>query len=177
MVLGEPPTRPETPIPGKGWDGVMQERRGSILLRCGSGRCGVAAKLGVATAETVRKWVRRAEMDAGVRRGVISQDSAEVRKLRAEVRELRRANETSSRQRPVSSRPSLPLRHGDYCTRAAWMCSTACRSTRPSPVRSATGSSSSATGSAVAAACSVLLDTTMHLIQTPQTEFLPRRSD
>jgi transposase len=52
----------------------------------------VAAKLGVGTAETVRKWVRRAEIDAGARPGVTSQDS-EVRKLRAEVRELRRANE------------------------------------------------------------------------------------
>ena len=53
----------------------------------------VAAKLGVATAETVRKWVRQAEIDAGARPGVTSQESAEVRKLRAEVRELRRANE------------------------------------------------------------------------------------
>ena len=53
----------------------------------------VAVKLGVATAETVRKWVRQAEIDAGVRVGVSSQESAEVRKLRAEVRELRRANE------------------------------------------------------------------------------------
>ena len=53
----------------------------------------VAAKLGVATAETVRKWVRQAEIDAGARAGVSSQESAEVRKLRAEVRELRRANE------------------------------------------------------------------------------------
>jgi transposase len=53
----------------------------------------VAAKLGVGTAETVRKWVRRAEVDGGARPGVTSQESAELRKLRAEVRELRRANE------------------------------------------------------------------------------------
>lgn len=53
----------------------------------------VAGKLGIGTAETVRKWVRAAEVDAGTRPGVTSQESAELRKLRAEVRELRRANE------------------------------------------------------------------------------------
>lgn len=53
----------------------------------------VAAKLGVGTAETARKWIRRAEIDAGSRPGVTSRESAELRKLRAENRELRRANE------------------------------------------------------------------------------------
>jgi transposase len=53
----------------------------------------VAAKLGVGCAETVRKWVRQAQIDVGARAGVSSQDSPELRKLRAEVRELRRANE------------------------------------------------------------------------------------
>ncbi len=52
----------------------------------------VAAKIG-ASAETVRKWVRRAEVDAGARPGVTSEESAELRRLRAENRELRRANE------------------------------------------------------------------------------------
>jgi transposase len=53
----------------------------------------VATKLGIGSTETLRKWVRQAEVNAGERPGVSSQDSAEVRKLRAEVRELRRANE------------------------------------------------------------------------------------
>jgi transposase len=53
----------------------------------------VAAKLGVATAETVRKWVRQAQVDAGRRPGITTEESAELRRLRAEVRELRRANE------------------------------------------------------------------------------------
>jgi transposase len=53
----------------------------------------VASKLGIGTTETVRKWVRRAEVDGGVRPGVTSEESAEMRKLRTEVRELRRANE------------------------------------------------------------------------------------
>jgi transposase len=53
----------------------------------------VAAKLGIGTAETLRKWIRQADIDAGMRPGVTSEESAEVRKLRAENRELRRANE------------------------------------------------------------------------------------
>jgi transposase len=37
--------------------------------------------------------VRQAEVNSGSRPGVTSQESADLRKLRAEVRELRRANE------------------------------------------------------------------------------------
>jgi transposase len=55
--------------------------------------CAVAQKLGIGSAETLRKWYRQAEVDAGNRPGVTSEESAELRKLRAEVRELRRANE------------------------------------------------------------------------------------
>ena len=51
----------------------------------------VAANLGIGTTETVRKWVRRAEIDAGARPGVTTEESVEMRRLRAEVRELRRA--------------------------------------------------------------------------------------
>jgi transposase len=53
----------------------------------------IAAKLGIATAETLRQWVRQAEVDSGQRSGATSEESAEIRRLRAEVRELRRANE------------------------------------------------------------------------------------
>jgi transposase len=53
----------------------------------------IATKLGIGSTETLRKWVRRAEIDAGQRSGVGSLESAEVRRLRAENRELRRANE------------------------------------------------------------------------------------
>lgn len=55
--------------------------------------CSVAEKLGIGTAETLRKWVRQAEVDAGVRAGTSTVESAELRRLRAEVRELKRANE------------------------------------------------------------------------------------
>ena len=53
----------------------------------------VASKLGIGSAETLRKWIRRSEIDAGRRPGATTEESAEMRKLRAEVRELRRANE------------------------------------------------------------------------------------
>ena len=53
----------------------------------------VAQKLGVGTAETVRKWVRQAEVDAGKRPGTSTEDSAEIKRLKREVAELRRANE------------------------------------------------------------------------------------
>ena len=52
----------------------------------------VARLLGVGTAETVRKWVRQAQVDAGARPGITIEDSAELKKLRREVAELRRAN-------------------------------------------------------------------------------------
>jgi len=55
--------------------------------------CAVAEKLGIGTAETLRKWVRQAEVDAGTRPGVSSEESAELKRLKKENAELRRANE------------------------------------------------------------------------------------
>jgi transposase len=53
----------------------------------------VAAKLGIGTPETLRKWIRRAEIDAGRRVGVTTDEAAEIKRLRRENAELRRANE------------------------------------------------------------------------------------
>ena len=53
----------------------------------------VAQKLGVGTAETLRKWVRQAEVNAVARPGVTTEEAAEIKRLRREVAELRRANE------------------------------------------------------------------------------------
>jgi transposase len=53
----------------------------------------VAEKLGVGTGETVRKWVRQAEIDGGVRPGTTSEESDELKRLRRENAELRRAND------------------------------------------------------------------------------------
>jgi transposase len=53
----------------------------------------VASKLGIGSAETLRKWVRRAQVDAGQRPGVTTEESEQMKALKKEVAELRRANE------------------------------------------------------------------------------------
>jgi transposase len=53
----------------------------------------VAAKLGIGTAETLRKWVRQAQIDEGQRLGTTTEEAEEVKRLRRENAELRRANE------------------------------------------------------------------------------------
>ena len=52
----------------------------------------VARQLGYGV-ESVRKWVARAEIYAGARAGVTSAESLELKGLRRQNRELRRANE------------------------------------------------------------------------------------
>jgi transposase len=52
----------------------------------------IAGKIGC-TAETLRRWVRRAERDEGVRSGSTSSEQARIRELERENRELRQANE------------------------------------------------------------------------------------
>ena len=57
----------------------------------------IASKLGIGSPETLRKWVRRAEIDGGVRAGKTGEEIAEIRELKKEVAELRRANEILKR--------------------------------------------------------------------------------
>ena len=52
----------------------------------------IAAKIGC-TAETLRKWVRRAEQDEGKRAGLTTDERERLKALERENRELKRANE------------------------------------------------------------------------------------
>ena len=52
----------------------------------------VSELLGVGTPETVRKWVRQSQVDAGARAGTSTEESAEVKRMRRENAELKRAN-------------------------------------------------------------------------------------
>ncbi len=56
----------------------------------------VARQLGYGE-ESLRRWVAQAEVDAGTRAGVSTAESVELRRLRQENRELRRANEILQR--------------------------------------------------------------------------------
>lgn len=56
----------------------------------------VARQLGYGT-ESVRLWVRQADIDEGRAPGVSTAESARMRELEQEVRELRRANEILKR--------------------------------------------------------------------------------
>jgi transposase len=52
----------------------------------------IAAKIGC-KAETLRKWVRQAERDAGERPGLTTSERDRLKQLEREVFELKRANE------------------------------------------------------------------------------------
>jgi transposase len=52
----------------------------------------IAEKFGM-SAETLRSWVRQAEIDDGARPGVTSAEAQRIKELERENRELRRANE------------------------------------------------------------------------------------
>src|SRR3954467_8437754 len=64
----------------------------------------ISGKLGM-TSETLRKWVRQAEIDGRARMGVTSAEAERVKALERENRELRRRTR-SSRRRRFSSRGS-----------------------------------------------------------------------
>src|SRR5918912_825932 len=52
----------------------------------------VAKQLGIGP-ESLRKWVKQAEVDSGKRPGVTTAEQQRIAELEREVRELRRANE------------------------------------------------------------------------------------
>jgi len=54
--------------------------------------CSIAEKIGCSP-ESLRKWIRRSEVDSGQRAGVTSDERTRTKDLERENRELRRANE------------------------------------------------------------------------------------
>lgn len=54
--------------------------------------CSIADKLDV-NRETLRNWVKQADVDRGGRPGLTTDERARMRELEREVKELRRANE------------------------------------------------------------------------------------
>jgi transposase len=54
--------------------------------------CSIAGKIGC-SAETLRGWVRQAEVDSGSRQGLTMAEAERIKELERENKELRRANE------------------------------------------------------------------------------------
>lgn len=52
----------------------------------------IAEKIGC-TGETLRKWVRQAQVDSGSRPGLSTQEAQRIKELERENKELRRSNE------------------------------------------------------------------------------------
>ena len=52
----------------------------------------IASKIGC-TAQTLHEWVKKAEVDSGVRAGLPTESAERLKALEREVRELRQANE------------------------------------------------------------------------------------
>ncbi|WP_406486901.1 transposase [Streptomyces sp. NBC_01563] len=53
----------------------------------------VAQKLGIGSAETLRNWVKRDEVDSGKRPGTTTEESAQIKAMKKEIAELKRAND------------------------------------------------------------------------------------
>ena len=77
----------------------MRQRAVRMVLEAGGDHASqwaaissIAGKIGCTT-ETLRKWVRQAERDQGLRPGPTSAERERIKTLEREVRELRQANE------------------------------------------------------------------------------------
>ena len=69
--------------------------------------CSIAEKFGM-TSETLRSWVRQAEVDDGKRPGTTTGDAERIKELERENRELRRANEILKAASAFSARELDP---------------------------------------------------------------------
>ena len=74
--------------------------------------CSIASKIGC-TGETLRKWVRRAERDQGLRDGTTTEERDRLKALERENRELRQANEILRKASAFLPRRSPTARSSD----------------------------------------------------------------
>jgi len=70
---------------------MVQEHRGECASLCAAIES-IAPKIGCVP-QTLNEWVKRADVEAGVRDGVTTSEAQRVKELEREVRELRKANE------------------------------------------------------------------------------------
>jgi transposase len=82
-------------------DVVAVARRGELTV------AEVAMDFGVAE-ESVRRWMRRADIDEGRREGVTSSEQAEMVQLRRRMRQLEMENEILRRAAAYFASSSLP---------------------------------------------------------------------
>jgi transposase len=70
----------------------------------------VAQRLGIGSAETLRKWLRQAEVDDGTAAGTTTAEAAEIRALKRKVSELERTLEILTEATRFFAREADPLR-------------------------------------------------------------------
>lgn len=82
-------------------DVVAVARRGDLKVP------EVAADFGIAQ-ETVRRWMRQADVDDGVKDGLTSAEQSELVKLRRRARQLEQENEILRRAAAYFAKDTLP---------------------------------------------------------------------
>ena len=91
LPLPTPPDPSRTPHPDRVRDNQHHSSRNRCLRTAGTYSCGQTHphhrhEAGIGSTETLRKWVRQAEVDGGVRPGRTTQELAEIRELKREKR-------------------------------------------------------------------------------------------
>lgn len=95
QTAGKPPTRRYSPEEKAAAVRMVRTLRAELGTEHGTVQR-VATQLGYGV-ESVRMWVKQADIDDGVTSGVSSAEARRVRELEQEVRELRLANEVLKR--------------------------------------------------------------------------------
>ncbi len=70
----------------------------------------MAQRLGIGSSETVRKWLRQAEVDQGAKAGTTTEQAAELRALKRKVSELERTIQILTEATRFFAREADPLR-------------------------------------------------------------------